>query len=236
MPARPIIIGRNFERLFAFAEAGFYVSPTGHRSRQSWVRCKCCKEFVVQNNKLTTGHTRSCGCLMVEVCVKRSTHHGHARRLKATRTYRSWSDMIKRCTNPACEAFPNYGGRGITICDRWFTFEHFLADMGECPPKLSIDRYPNNDGNYEPGNTRWATRKQQARNNRHNRVFTVMGLTACLSELCERFHINYDTAFTRLKRGWDVDKAFTTPTVKGRNQYTRVKGETGWSHRTFLRH
>ncbi len=217
MPARPIIIGRTFERLFAFKEAGFYVSPGGHRSRQSWVRCKCGTEFIVPNNKLTNGHTRSCGCLMVEVCVKRSTKHGHAGRLTFTRTYKIWAGMIKRCTNPKFKRFPDYGGRGVTVCERWRKFENFLADMGECPPGLSIDRYPNNDGNYEPSNCRWATRTQQSRNSRHNLVLTVRGVTACLSELCEHFGKNQDLVGARLHRGWPVEKAMFHPSMAKRS-------------------
>jgi hypothetical protein len=93
--------------------------------------------------------------------------HGHARKGKQTGTYLSWKEMKKRCANPNQKYWKNYGGRGIRVCDRWLnSFENFLADMGERPEGTSIDRYPNNDGNYEPGNCRWATRKQQRANRR----------------------------------------------------------------------
>jgi hypothetical protein len=81
-------------------------------------------------------------------------------------TYRSWHGMRQRCSDPKQENYKYYGGRGITVCDRWQSFENFLADMGERPEGTSIDRYPDNDGNYEPGNCRWATRSQQQHNKR----------------------------------------------------------------------
>jgi len=96
------------------------------------------------------------------------TTHGHTRNGE-TPTYYIWCAMQRRCFNANTKDYPNYGGRGITVCDRWRQFENFLADMGERPQGLSIDRFPNNDGNYEPGNVRWATPKEQANNRRKAR-------------------------------------------------------------------
>lgn len=99
------------------------------------------------------------------------TKHGHWTGNKASRTYDAWRCMKKRCYQPKNASFKSHGGRGIMVCDRWLNnFENFLADMGEAPAGLSLDRYPNNDGNYEPGNCRWATRKQQAQNRRSNKL------------------------------------------------------------------
>lgn len=96
--------------------------------------------------------------------------HGHTRK-SITPTYRAWVNMRTRCENPKATHYADYGGRGIKVCDRWKSYENFLADMGEKPSRAhELDRYPNNDGNYEPGNARWSSRTDQCRNRRTNRA------------------------------------------------------------------
>jgi len=110
----------------------------------------------------------SCGCEKREQTIQRFTKHGHSSNGILTRTYNSWRKMKERCLNFEAINFDDYGGRGITVCERWMQFENFLADMGERPEGKTLDRYPDNDGNYEPGNVRWATPKEQYANRRQS--------------------------------------------------------------------
>lgn len=126
--------------------------------------CACGSATTVVGGDLRAGKQVSCGCKRRRVLATSALAHGSARRSGRSPTYRTWADMVKRCTNPRSWAWKYYGGRGITVCARWLDFANFLADMGERPAGLTLDRI-NNDGNYEPGNGRWATRLEQ----RHNR-------------------------------------------------------------------
>lgn len=129
--------------------------------------CECGKVGSVQSNQLIMRRSRSCGCLRREVTASRSKTHGNRLGRRSTPEYTSWQGMKDRCHNPKQKRFKDYGARGITVCDRWRNdFAAFLEDMGPKPsPDLSLDRI-NNDGNYEPGNCRWATPKEQANNAR----------------------------------------------------------------------
>lgn len=132
--------------------------------------------------------------------------------LSYTPEYRAWQQMRLRCLDPEHAAFADYGGRGITVCDRWRDDPTaFLADVGPKPsPKHEIDRIDNDRG-YEPGNVRWATRKENDRNRRSSRLLTFRGETHALAEWCERLGLPRDTVRKRLEGGWPVEEALTTP-------------------------
>ncbi len=183
-----------------------------------WIaRCECgtVKEFA--GAQFYNSNTRSCGCLKREMTVARNiagTTHGqsHSLGIRApSPTYRTWMMMIQRCCNPKHQAFARYGGRGITVCDRWReSFEAFEADVGTRPNGLTLDRVDNSKG-YEPGNCRWATRMEQNRNTRSNRMLTLDGETLCLIAWAERYSIEATTISERIKLGWSVRDAITRP-------------------------
>lgn len=127
--------------------------------------------------------------------------------------YRAWQTMRLRCTVPSNPAYADYGGRGIKVCDRWLnSVESFIADMGPKPsPAHELDRYPDNNGNYEPGNCRWATRSDNDRNRRSNRLIAHQGETMTLVAWAERTGISEDVITKRLAAGWSAEKALTTP-------------------------
>lgn len=164
-----VAIGDTFGRWTVIAESK--VRQGG--KRMYLCRCECGTENLVSSGNLRGGKSKSCGCYKHDVSQERwqgndlSTRHGHTTTANGRRTptYRSWCAMINRTTRPTCNAWKNYGGRGITVCERWESFDSFLADMGERPEGKTLDRI-DVDGNYEPSNCRWATAAEQRANQR----------------------------------------------------------------------
>ena len=129
---------------------------------------------------------------------------------KETPIHMAWRSMRERCTNKLHKHWGHYGGRGISICKRWETFENFANDMGERPSlKHSLDRFPNPDGNYEPSNCRWATSKQQNNNRTNNRLIRIQGILRTMAEWCEVSGVNTRTASSRIRDGWNPIDAVT---------------------------
>jgi hypothetical protein len=156
----PIEAGQKFGRLTAVS----FENHDRHGNVRWNFRCDCGESTVQYVSVARRSKISSCGCRRRELAIsngKQSTTHGMHR----TTTYRSWECMCRRCRSPKDKSYKNYGGRGITVSARWDSFENFFADMGERPQGTSLDRI-NNNGNYEPGNCRWATTQEQAKNKR----------------------------------------------------------------------
>lgn len=199
--ARLCLIGRIFGRLTVIGDAG----STDDKIHQSLWRClcECGNVCIVRGASLVQKNTQSCGCLSIYLSRLRNLKHG----MTKTRTYKVWCDMRERCRNASRDDWKNYGGRGIQVCTQWNeSFEAFFADMGECLPGTQLDRI-DNEGNYEPGNCRWATREVQANNRRTNRLLTVAGRTQTLTEWGHEIGVAPDTIAMRIKRGWDIERA-----------------------------
>ena len=164
--------------------------------------CDCGQETIVTGTNLRSGNTASCGCLHREL-QKSPKSHG----MSNNRTYNIWCNIIQRCTNPVNPSFKNYGGRGITVCQRWKnSFINFLEDMGECPSGLTIER-KNNEKCYCANNCVWTTRKEQTRNTRRSKKFEINNEIKTLVEWCEFFGKPYFTVHARLRRGKTIYEA-----------------------------
>ena len=212
---QPIQVGARFQRLTTLGSE-IKRDKKNRKTRKHWLCvCDCGEQVTVRDDHLKSGAIISCGCLHSEITAARSTRHGHANRGKLTDEYNIWSNLLARCLNQDNERFSSYGERGITVCDRWLDFSNFLADMGLRPSSAhSIDR-KNNDGNYCPDNCRWATRKEQARNKRNNRMLTLNGKTQCMAAWVEELGLTYSATKARIRRGWSVERALTE-TAAGR--------------------
>lgn len=213
--------GRSFGRLRVTA-----FSHRGKNKRIYWAcLCDCGNKAIVSANNLSRGWTRSCGCArryvrtprIRQILRERATTHG----LTKTRTYESWFAMKRRCLRNDGDNRKYYVFRGIRVCERWMKFENFLADMGERSEGMSLDRI-NNDGNYEPGNCRWATPVDQANNRRSNKIYTHNGVSMTQAQWAKSLGIRVNVLCYRIKAGWPIEKALTASKRVG-NKYVNSK-------------
>jgi len=210
------LIGQRFGRLLV-VEFGGKVN-----GKYSWLCvCDCGGHSKPLSASLLSGGTTSCGCLRRE----RSTTHGHTIG-GHTREYQIWANIKDRCYNQYNEHYHQYGGRGITMYEDWVkSFDAFIKYIGHRPSnKHSVDRFPNNDGNYEPGNVRWATANQQMRNTRYTHNLTFDGKTLCIIDWAAETGISRGTINRRIKLGWDIGKILTTTVNQKYNRYKYEKG------------
>lgn len=204
---REDLSGQKFNRLLALSRCKL-VSPKGRVYVAYLCVCDCGEQKTIRQAELYSGKTKSCGCLMRERTSQANTKHG----MFGTPVYSAWSSAIARCHNVNDKDYPKYGGRGITVCDRWReSFENFYADMGDKPsPQHSIDRVDNSLG-YSSDNCRWATHTTQNNNRRSNQLLTYNGETKTAAEWSRQTGIKYTTLLRRMDKGWPAEDVLFKP-------------------------
>jgi hypothetical protein len=202
--SRCTLIGQRFGRLVVLAE-----TANRHPNGSIYWLCRCdCNgtRCIVVTSNLRRGSTKSCGCLKKEFEKRLGTRpitHG----MSGTSTYRSWCAMMRRCYDHGYKDYPYYGGRGITVCERWHRFENFYADMGERPEGMTLDRVDVNR-QYNKSNCRWASRTTQMNNTTRNRWLTYEGTTMTMSEWAKVTGISYTVLRARLNMlHWSLGRA-----------------------------
>lgn len=205
------LVGKRFARWLV-------VSESSRKSHFECV-CECGSRKLVRRSNLAEGRSKSCGCLMREVNKLTRRTHGASSGGKITAEYSAWIRMRDRCQNANSKSYSDYGGRGISVCNRWDrSFEAFLSDMGKRPSgKHSIERIDVN-GDYEPKNCKWATRLEQARNKTSNVLVECDGRMVPMSVAAERNGIPYKTVASRLSKGWPPERAVSEAVDRNRQK------------------
>jgi hypothetical protein len=205
------LVGERFGRLVVLAEDDSVPSKNVR-----WrCLCDCGEEHSARGDALKRGHVLSCGCLgptsEVRLRALRAAISTHG--MSRTPTYTTWQAMLERCHNPKNPKYYMYGALGVKVCERWLSFENFLADMGVRPDGHTLDRHPDPHGDYEPGNCRWATPGEQQRNRRAGlHLISFNGKTQCLTDWARETGIPREVLYVRINRnGWPVDLALTSP-------------------------
>jgi hypothetical protein len=184
-------------------------------------RCRCGNELLVNAHNLRAGKTLGCGCERNKQTGERSRSHG----MSKAPIYAVWLQARARCHDSRHKQYPAYGGRGIAMCEQWRnSFPQFLADMGEPPfPRAMLERVDNDQG-YSPANCKWATRTEQNRNRRNNRLFEFRGRSMFLVDWAAELGINLRTLVSRIyQHGWSIEKSFTSPVQQQRMTHSPIK-------------
>ena len=204
----PDLTGERFGRWTVIEYAG----RGKHGEVQYKCRCDCGTERVLRRTSLTSGNSKSCGCLSRDVAKERGTTHGDSK----SRLYRIWAGIIQRCCNDRERyEWEKYGGRGITVCEEWHKYEAFRdwALSSGYSDDLTIDRI-NVNGDYCPDNCRWATVYEQNNNKRTSKYISFNGETGTIREFADRYGLAYSCLYTRLKLGWSIEDALLIPSRK----------------------
>ena len=213
------LTGIRFTKLVAIRLHG-----TNHNKHRVWeCLCDCGKTVYPTAQGLYSGKTKSCGCWRPE----RPAKHGFTRRTaRVSSTYYCWTAMRDRCNNANNPAYTTFGGRGIKVCDRWDEFPNFLTDMGERPQGLQIERI-DKDGNFQPGNCKWATVSEKGFNKRTNTKYTVRSITKSFGQWAEHLGIERSTLWERMQK-WPLEKALTTPPWRPTERLAQPKYGSNW--------
>lgn len=202
------LIGKKFGRLTVIKYYG-----SNKYGRSLWLcQCECGNEKVILGNSLLSKSTLSCGCYNKEIIKKVNSKHN----MSNIKLYKIWGAIKTRCYNKNFIYYNNYGGRGIIMCDEWkndFSKFYIWAIENGYKDGLTIDRI-NNNGNYEPSNCRWMTRPEQNNNMRKNIIINYNGKEKTITQWATEFNLNRTALYYRIKRGWDIEKALTTPLKK----------------------
>lgn len=211
-----IVIGNKYGRwtVLGVGESRFYSDKTKKTSieHRMWLcLCECGTERVVSEMSLKSGKSVSCGCYNRERSSLKHTKHGEVVGDIKSVEYSVWSQLKARCNNPKNSRFAMYGGRGISVCERWNEFGNFLEDMGRRPGKsYSLDRIDNNKG-YSPDNCKWSTPHEQMTNRTITRFVSMNGEKVPLATLAKQHNIPANTLRFRILKGWDIDEALNKP-------------------------
>jgi hypothetical protein len=203
------MIGKKFTNLTILSEGEVHITKGGYKRRTVICQCDCGKTIKCQISPIISKEVKSCGCYSAKLAHDRMLYRNKTHGMAGKSEYNTWRSMKKRCYLKVHKSYKDYGGRGITVCDRWLSsFENFIQDMGTKPQgNYSLDRIDNN-GNYCPENCRWASPSEQGRNQRTNINITYQGQTKCIAEWAETIGMPYGKLHYRITAGKDIDKCF----------------------------